>query len=97
VEPYSLDGASASAALILDSANSVIEQTVNRAGGVLLTLPAGSRVWSYPSIHGDIVITTDATDNLTGGPYRYDPYGNTTSAPDNSAGNMDQGWLGQHQ
>jgi RHS repeat-associated protein len=35
---------------------------------------------------------------VTGGPYRYDPFGNPTGGtPDNSQGAFDYGWLGEHQ
>ena len=53
--------------------------------------------WSYPNVHGDVMTTADHTGAKTGS-YRYDPYGKTlTSGVDNQAGNMDYGWLGQHQ
>ncbi len=53
--------------------------------------------WSYPNVHGDVMTTADHTGAKTGS-YRYDPYGQTLpSGVDNQAGNMDYGWLGQHQ
>jgi RHS repeat-associated protein len=98
---YSSSGAGDTPDLTLDASSNVVEQTYSLSGGVLLTVRAGSQVWSYPNLHGDIVITTDQTGTLTGGPFRYDPFGVTSPGvvgkPDNSAGNMDYGWLGQHQ
>jgi RHS repeat-associated protein len=98
---YSSSGAGDTPDLTLDGSSNVVEQTYSLSGGVLLTIRPTGQVWSYPNLHGDIVITTDQTGTLTGGPLRYDPFGVTSPGvvgkPDNSAGNMDYGWLGQHQ
>jgi RHS repeat-associated protein len=66
------------------------------------TTPARGKleqVWSYPNIHGDIQATSNQTGTLTAGPITYDPYGTQVvgTTLDNMAGNMDYGWLGQHQ
>ncbi len=55
--------------------------------------------------HGDVVVTTDGAGKLTGGPFRYDPYGQALSnglvnnqvVPDNSNGSFDAGWVGSDQ
>ena len=47
----------------------------------------------------------DGAGKLTGGPFRYDPYGQALSnglvsnqaVPDNSNGSLDAGWVGSHQ
>ena len=52
-----------------------------------------------------MVVTTDGAGRLTGGPFRYDPYGqalsnglvNNQAVPDNSNGSIDAGWVGSHQ
>ncbi|MCA1836912.1 MAG: hypothetical protein LC721_11535, partial [Actinobacteria bacterium] len=55
-------------------------------------------VWSYPNVHGDVMATANAAGAKQGPTLSYDPYGQAlTSVPDNSAGNFDYGWLGQHQ
>jgi RHS repeat-associated protein len=62
---------------------------------VLLTRTATAQSWDYPNIHGDIVLTTDATGTPVGTKRSYDPFGQAlTGVPDNSAGNLDYGWLG---
>jgi hypothetical protein len=71
-------------------------------GGALLTTRTGGtgNVWSYPNTHGDVVSTADQAGAKQGATRVYDPYGNTLAGgdvPDNSAGNFDYGWLGQHQ
>jgi RHS repeat-associated protein len=83
----------------LSSAGVVMERTVTLPGGVVVTKNASSGdVWSYPSIHGDVSATANGSGVKTGGPYRYDPYGNPLSGvPDNQSGDLDNGWLGQYQ
>lgn len=60
--------------------------------------PTSTNVFSYPNIHGDIVITADETGLVIGTPMAYDPYGQPLNQlPDNQNGTMDYGWLGKHQ
>ena len=56
-------------------------------------------MWSYPNTHSDYVAVANQTGAKQGATTTYDPYGNTTTGavPDNSAGQMDYGWLGQPQ
>jgi len=68
-------------------------------------------VWSYPSIHGDILVTADQAGVRAPGLAVYDPFGQVEdpktgalgtvtanqSGPDTQQGNADYGWLGQHQ
>jgi RHS repeat-associated protein len=97
---YGYAGAGDSPDLTLDATNTVLERTLSLVGGVLITergSPA-TDVWSYPNNHGDIAATCDGNGTKTGGTYTYDPYGQAlNNLPDNSAGNYDYGWLGQHQ
>ena len=75
-----------------------MERTFALLGGVTLTKRTAGDVWSYPNIHGDVIATADATGTKQGQTLSYDPYGQALGAiPDNSAGNLDYGWLGQHQ
>jgi RHS repeat-associated protein len=82
------------------------DRTIGLMGGVTLTKRGTGDVWSYPNIHGDVVATADPAGAKRGGTLSYDPFGvaltpSSTTAPDgvpdNSAGNLDYGWLGQHQ
>jgi RHS repeat-associated protein len=72
----------------------------------MVTKRGSGDVWSYPNIHGDVVATADPAGAKRGATVAFDPFGATltptsTTAPDgladNSAGNFDYGWLGQHQ
>ncbi|HEY3141025.1 MAG TPA: RHS repeat-associated core domain-containing protein [Acidimicrobiales bacterium] len=80
----------------MDGANALLEVTYGLPGGAMLTTRSGGNVWSYPNIHGDIVAIANQAGAKQGATLGYDPYGNqiTGTTPDNSAGNMDYGWLG---
>ena len=81
----------------LNTANAVIERSIALPGGVLVTKRPTGDVWSYPNIHGDVIATADAAGTKQGPTLHYDPYGQALGAlADNSAGNMDHGWLGGH-
>jgi RHS repeat-associated protein len=68
-------------------------------------------VWSYPNIHGDVIVTADGAGARTGGLTSYDPFGQiadpTTAAfdsttanaagPDNQPGTADNAWVGKNQ
>ena len=93
---YSASGDSGDATL--DSTGAVTERTIPLLGGVLLTRRATSDVWSYPNLHGDIAVTANAAGIKQGSTLRWGPYGETlTTIPDNLTGQLDYGWLGQHQ
>jgi RHS repeat-associated protein len=95
---YGYGGAGDAPDLTLDTNNAVVERTIGLLGGVILTKRAADDVWSYPNIHGDVIATADAAGTKQGATVSYDPHGQALAAlPDNSAGNMDYGWLGQHQ
>ena len=77
----------------------------------MVTLGTGAQSWSYPNIHGDIIVTADQTGTRSAGLAVYDPFGQTMdpvtgalgtvpanqAGPDNKPGDADYGWLGQHQ
>jgi RHS repeat-associated protein len=96
---YSYAGTSDAASATLSPTNVVTELTLGLPGGVMLTTRATGNVWSYPNLHGDVIATANQAGTKTGGPFLTDPFGNSLSGglPDNSAGNMDNAWLGQHQ
>ena len=99
VTHYGSAGPTDSSAFTMDAANVVTERTISLVGGVLLTKRGGllptNDVWSYPNIHGDVVATANHL-GVKQAAFAYDPFG-VGAAPDNSAGNLDYGWLGQHQ
>ena len=93
---YSGDGDASD--FTMDVLGTVTERTLSLMGGVLLTKRLTGDVWSYPNVHGDVVATASAAGAKQGATLSYDPYGSAlTAVPDNSAGNYDYGWLGQHQ
>ncbi|MCA1684076.1 MAG: hypothetical protein LC708_02985, partial [Actinobacteria bacterium] len=76
----------------------VVDRFVSLVGGVTLTKRGAGDTWSYPNVHGDVVATANASGAKQGSTLSYDPYGVTLGpVPDNSNGNFDFGWLGQHQ
>ena len=57
---YSFAGGSLFA--VLDGSNQVLQRELSLPGGVSLSIPvAGGQVWAYPNLHGDVILTTDAT------------------------------------
>jgi RHS repeat-associated protein len=104
---YGFTGGGDSPGLTLDGAGALLERTLGLPGGVVFTKRETGGVWSYPNIHGDVIITADDAGTGDAALRFYDPYGQpldeTTDSvdphavPDNSAGLADYGWLGQHQ
>lgn len=98
VARYSFGGAGDSPVAVLNAANTVVETTVPLVGGAVLTTRSTGDVWSYPNVHGDVMATANPAGAKVGSTLNYDPYGQALGGtPDNSAGNLDYGWLGQHQ
>jgi RHS repeat-associated protein len=82
----------------LDASNQVIERTISLPGSALVIKRSAGDVWSYPNVHGDVIATANASGAKQGGTLSYDPFGEAMAGmPDNSAGNFDYGWLGQHE
>ncbi len=95
VARYSFCGSSDSPCATLNTSNAVVERSVALEGGMSVVKRASGDVWSYPNIHGDTMATTNASGVKQGSTFKYDPYGQPLSGtPDNSAGNLDYGWLG---
>jgi len=98
---------------VLDSNNMLLQRTVSLPGGVQVALSAGSpgtQTWSYPNLHGDVILTADAA-GLRTGRYSYDPFGQPIdpvtgsigtltaddAVPNTLPGDADHGFVGQHQ
>ena len=99
---YGSAGPGDSPSFVMDAANTVIERTIALVGGVMVTKRGGllgaGDVWSYPNVHGDVMAVADNNGAKQGTTRTYDPFGVSLGAlPDNSAGNFDYAWLGQHQ
>jgi RHS repeat-associated protein len=99
VARYGTTGSGDAPDFTTNTSNVVQEVTYSLPGGVLLTTRTGGNVWSYPNTHGDISAIADQSGAKLGATRLYDPYGNNIAGgiPDNSIGNLDYGWLGQHQ
>jgi RHS repeat-associated protein len=103
---YGFDGPGSGSSFTTDTTGLIVgDRTVSLVGGVLVTKRSTGDVWSYPNIHGDMVATADPAGAKRGGTLSYDPFGTALTSgpnspdgvPDNSAGNLDYGWLGQAQ
>ncbi len=97
----------------LDGTGTVLEHTMVMPGGALVSIQQGGNnwVWSYPNLHGDVVVKTGGTGVRSGTLAQYDPFGNpidpttrligTTTAddavPPNSTQNATYGWEGSNQ
>lgn len=98
VARYSFGGSGDSPTAVLDTTNTVIEATIALLGGAMLTTRSTGDVWSYPNVHGDTMAVGNVAGVKVGSVLNYDPFGQTLGGtPDNSAGNLDYGWLGQNQ
>ena len=95
---YAFSGGGDSPDATLDSSSNVIERTIGLTGGVMLTKRSGGDVWSYTNLHGDVIATADAGGTKQGPTASWGPFGETlTAVSDNSAQNLDYGWLGRAQ
>jgi RHS repeat-associated protein len=85
--------------VIMDANGQIIERVIGLPGGVLLTKRPGSSTWSLPNVHGDLVAATDDQGGVLGSPATYDAFGvpSSPSQPDTLSGDLDYGWLGEHQ
>jgi RHS repeat-associated protein len=94
---YGYSGPGDTADFISNTANVVQSQLISLIGGALYTKQVAGDVWSYPNVHGDIMATANSAGVKQGSRIDYDPFGQTSSPPDNANGNFDYGWLGQYQ
>ena len=109
---YTFAGGGDGAYAVLTGAGAIAERTIGLPGGVMVTISGtGDRTWSFPNLHGDVILTADDTGVRAASCSFYDPFGQpidpatgnigTTTAddagPDTLTGDADYGWLGQHQ
>jgi RHS repeat-associated protein len=109
---YSFTGGGDSPDFTLNGSNVVQERTLALPGGVTVSVQASSQVWSYPNLHGDVIVTANGTGTRQGGVVSYDPFGQpvdpvtgnigTLTADDASpsnttTGSANYGWEGSHQ
>lgn len=81
----------------------ILTRTIALPGGVIHTWKpvAADQTWDHPTVRGDLFLTTTPTGTQLGSLRFYGPYGESLysadNLPDNLPGQMDYGWLGQHQ
>jgi RHS repeat-associated protein len=93
--------------LALNDSGAVLSRTFSLPGGVLYTAKPGAQPsWDHASVRGNLFLETDAAGKRIGELREYTPFGEPVKAdgvvdadnvPDNQPGQMDNGWLGQHQ
>jgi RHS repeat-associated protein len=109
---YTYAGAGDGAYAVLDDTGALMERTIGLPGGVMVTAPAsGAKSWSFPNLHGDVILTANDSGTRASSCSFYDPFGQpidmvtgdigTATAddalPDTLPEEADYGWLGQHQ
>jgi len=109
---YAFTGSGDSPDFTLNASNTVQERTLALPGGVVVSIRASAQVWSYPNLHGDVIITTNSAGTRQGGVAAYDPFGQPIdpvtgnigsipaddSSPSNTTtGSANYGWEGSHQ
>ncbi len=96
---------------VLTGAGAVAERTLGLPGGVTITITGtGDRIWLFPNLHGDVILSADDSGVRAASCSFYDPFGQpidpttgnigTTTAddagPDTLTGDADYGWLGRN-
>ena len=103
---YAHTGTGDTADFVLDANKKIVSRSISLPGGVLLTVSGESRSYDHPTVRGDLSLTTDAAGKQVGALRLFSPFGEPLKAdgavdpdevPDNLPGQMDHGWLGQHQ
>uniref|UniRef100_UPI0018CB34B3 PA14 domain-containing protein n=1 Tax=Cellulomonas sp. URHD0024 TaxID=1302620 RepID=UPI0018CB34B3 len=98
--------------IVMDTSNTVVQRQLALPGGVLVTIPtSGTSTWSYPNVHGDVILVAGSTGARIGTLTTYDPFGQVLdpstkvmgtpkaedSVGDNLPSNVDFAWAGQHR
>jgi RHS repeat-associated protein len=84
-----------SSGLILDGGGQVMQASVSLPGGAMLNIveatgavPAHT-TWSYPNLHGDVIITTDDAGVRIGARASFDPFGQPIDPVTGRIGTLD--------
>jgi RHS repeat-associated protein len=90
---------------VLDSVGTVAQRIVSLPGGVTVTVDGG-QVWSYPNLHGDVIVAANEVGVRVGARAIFDPFGQPIdpatgaigdgAVVDNLGGEIDFAFVGQH-
>jgi RHS repeat-associated protein len=103
---YGFSGDGDSPDWTLTTGGGVLEHTLVLPGGVVVSQQPTNTSWSYPNIHGDIIMQMNAAGVVQGQLAQYDPFGNPidpttnligTLTADDSVPTNTYGWEGSHQ
>jgi RHS repeat-associated protein len=67
-----------SSGLVLDATNHLAQSTISLPGGATVIVEASgvaSASWSYPNLHGDVIVMAGADGHRMGPRFSYDPFG----------------------
>ncbi len=100
-----------SGGLFATKTGGVVTYSLSLPGGVQVSaVSATDQSWSYPNLHGDVIVAADKDGVRVGARTRFDPFGQPVSADgkigtsladeavvDTMDGDADHAWVGQHQ
>jgi RHS repeat-associated protein len=100
-----------SGGLFATKTGGVVTYNVSLPGGVQVSaVSATDQSWSYPNLHGDVIVAADRDGVRVGARTRFDPFGQPVGADgkigttladeavvDTLDGDADHAWVGQHQ
>ena len=76
----------------------LVESFASLPGGVVIGTTGIGRTWSYPNLHGDVMLNTNDTGTKLGGLTWYSPDGKNLAATNpNVVGSGSYGWVGSAQ
>jgi RHS repeat-associated protein len=78
---------------VMNNSDVIAEEDLSLPGGVMVSvqgsgsLSGGTQVWSYPNLHGDVTVTTNAA-GVIGTEMQYDPFGNPVNQTTGQIGTL---------
>jgi RHS repeat-associated protein len=78
---------------VMNASDVIAEEDLSLPGGVMVSvqgsgsLIGGTQVWSYPNLHGDVTVTTNAA-GVIGTEMQYDPFGNPVNQTTGQIGTL---------
>ncbi len=103
---YGYTGSGDTADFTMSADMRLISRSIGLPGGVIYTWKPNTFMLDCPTVRGDLALTTGADGKQIGALRTYTPFGeplksdgvvDSDNVPDNMPGQMDNGWLGEHQ